>query len=74
MRKAWYSHIDTHLKNHKIQKNHVEYNLYFNSEDGKYIIILLYIDDLLIIDDDEKKIQWVQEELRFFWNELLRWC
>jgi hypothetical protein len=74
MPKTWYNHIDTHLKNHKIQKCHVDYNLYFDIEDAKYIIIFLYIDDLLIINDDEKKIQYVQEEFWKILNELFRQC
>ena len=61
--RAWYSKIDSYLKEKNLQRSAEDYNLYFSIRNDKYTIILLYVDDLFITGDDEKNIQNISKHM-----------
>jgi hypothetical protein len=55
---ACYNKIDTFIQNQGLQRNEIDYNMYFYVERKKSLILILYVDDLLIARNHDSKIQW----------------
>jgi hypothetical protein len=55
---ACYNKIDTFIQNQGLQRNEIDYNMYFfYVERKKSFILILYVDDLLIARNHDSNIQ-----------------
>jgi hypothetical protein len=55
---AWYHRLDTYLKDKGFQRGTTNNNLYINTKDNDFLMVLVYVDDIIFGCNKDSLVQW----------------
>lgn len=60
---AWYTKLDSHLKQNRFSWCKSNPSLYTKIKNGLTTIIVVYVDDMIVTGDDQETIKWIKSQI-----------